>query len=523
MPFYERQPFVQSLIELMRELLSGEIRVPRFQRPGTQDTWSPKQRAELLDSIHKGFPVGTILVWASDLEIPSLDVVGGYRVPAQKPGVRQRYLLDGHQRLSTVAWVLGAGVKLSGLQPDVISDEIWFYDFGDVSEDVEPGFVWRASNSPTPTPSDRYIPLANILDRVWFNSWVRSSAINDETAATAERLRDQLREYQMPVAVLAAETLEQATESFKRVNSSGTPMSDFHMVTALTYTSGFHLNDVVETCKDEVLAGSNWAGVDNELILAVCRLRLGLNPAKRDAADTARKLGQSRDIVRQAVVGILHASRAFATVGVLGPKAVPYDPQVILAAAVAVDRQDDPDFMTSFEGWFWATTYGEFFAVSNSAVMSAGRRALETGSREPLERYLPNAIGPIDRFDFRAARSKALALLLARAWDRDNELGGSASALANEGSEAVVTLRPRLPRVPENLMVVPRNVVPEVRAALTGESFGLLLGPESLPENWRKRLFIGGGPDDERERRAVLRKAEGEFVQKQGLTWRERP
>ncbi|HID31136.1 MAG TPA: DUF262 domain-containing protein, partial [Desulfobacterales bacterium] len=107
MPFYERQPYIQPLYQIVSEVLQGDIRIPRFQRPGTETTWSAEKRGNLLDSLYRGFPIGTILLWSTKKPINTLDAVGGFTIKSASSKDGQRLLLDGHQRLSTLVQVLG--------------------------------------------------------------------------------------------------------------------------------------------------------------------------------------------------------------------------------------------------------------------------------------------------------------------------------------------------------------------------------------------------------------------------------
>src|SRR6266498_2515246 len=92
------KPEVMLIEDVLGEVASGRLRVPRFQRPFV---WRPEQMADLFDSIDRGFPIGSLLVWETDEELASLDTVGGLPVPTRRDG-NLAYVLDGHQRLSTL-------------------------------------------------------------------------------------------------------------------------------------------------------------------------------------------------------------------------------------------------------------------------------------------------------------------------------------------------------------------------------------------------------------------------------------
>ena len=98
----ELRPEIVFLFDLVRQLVDGNIRIPRFQRPFV---WRKEQMIDLLDSIHKQYPIGSLLAWETDEEIVSIESIGPVVLngtPTQIP----TYLLDGHQRLSTIAGAL---------------------------------------------------------------------------------------------------------------------------------------------------------------------------------------------------------------------------------------------------------------------------------------------------------------------------------------------------------------------------------------------------------------------------------
>src|SRR5690606_35914553 len=91
---------VEDVIRLASE---GRLRMPGFQRAFR---WEAKDRRALLDSIYRGYPVGTLLLWKNP---PSATEAGR---PLGGVGIAQpqgdRYLVvDGQQRLTTLWEALG--------------------------------------------------------------------------------------------------------------------------------------------------------------------------------------------------------------------------------------------------------------------------------------------------------------------------------------------------------------------------------------------------------------------------------
>jgi uncharacterized protein with ParB-like and HNH nuclease domain len=88
--------------KLVGMIKDGDLRLPEMQR---RYVWPATRVRDLLDSLYRGYPSGTILVWETDREMPSRDLdigqekgaFGGYRL-----------LLDGQQRLTSLSAVVRA-------------------------------------------------------------------------------------------------------------------------------------------------------------------------------------------------------------------------------------------------------------------------------------------------------------------------------------------------------------------------------------------------------------------------------
>src|SRR5438445_7359113 len=88
---------VGNLVEMIR---NGELRLPEMQR---RYVWPATRVRDLLDSLYRGYPSGTILVWETDLEVPARDLA-----IEQQTGAfgSQKLLLDGQQRLTSLSAVV---------------------------------------------------------------------------------------------------------------------------------------------------------------------------------------------------------------------------------------------------------------------------------------------------------------------------------------------------------------------------------------------------------------------------------
>lgn len=445
MPFYERQPYIQPLQSIMQEILRGEILVPRFQRPGTEVTWSKEQRQALLDSIYRGFPVGTILLWSTaNTDISSFETVGRFAVPQVAEGKVQRYLLDGHQRLSTLVQILGSGLTdTAQLPPNDEDKEWWFFDLLGRSSDSKENFICLDTEQ---SADPKHLPLANLFNRSALNRWIRERELDDDLINKAESLRDSLRDYPMPVAILQSDDLTEAAESFKRVNSSGTSMGDFNMVAALAFKKDFDLQEMFSQAREEHLAPIRWNDLSDSDLLRTCAAIADKDPTNLKVDVLAKLLRSEPTIIDQAFRAIVLASSALKACGIHGSKILPYTWQLIVMAAALRDCTTiRPTVQTALERWFWITTYGGVFTAGNKfAVYDRSKRALshmmdDESSEEAMERYIRRDIYHINRFDFRAGRAKACALIMAKLQDAGDKSGAAHKALA-QGTSALQLL-----------------------------------------------------------------------------------
>ena len=97
---------VGKLVDMIKD---GDLRLPEMQR---RYVWPATRVRDLLDSLYRGYPSGTILVWETDREMPSRDLD-----VEQKKGAfaGHRLLLDGQQRLTSLSAVVrGEPVDVRG-------------------------------------------------------------------------------------------------------------------------------------------------------------------------------------------------------------------------------------------------------------------------------------------------------------------------------------------------------------------------------------------------------------------------
>ncbi len=94
--------------ELVTKIEHGDIRLPEMQR---HYVWRKTRVRDLLDSLYRGYPSGTILTWETDSEVATRE----FAVDQGRNSNSFQLLLDGQQRLTSLSAILrGHPVKVRG-------------------------------------------------------------------------------------------------------------------------------------------------------------------------------------------------------------------------------------------------------------------------------------------------------------------------------------------------------------------------------------------------------------------------
>jgi len=81
-----------TIIQILGDVYNRRIRIPDFQR---SSVWGPDDVAKLLDSIYKGYPLGSFLLWETSDELRERNPLNLSPPP---PRPERQYLIDGQQR-----------------------------------------------------------------------------------------------------------------------------------------------------------------------------------------------------------------------------------------------------------------------------------------------------------------------------------------------------------------------------------------------------------------------------------------
>jgi hypothetical protein len=229
---------IMPLEQVLLDMASGRLRLPSFQRPFV---WQPDRMLKLFDSIERGYPIGSLVIWEAPRELPSLNSVAGIKIPpAPKTGLTG-YVLDGNQRLTTL---FGALHSQPRVRPQTESQKkTWAWDIYRVLGDNISGFArFQHWTSDEPYPA-KYLPMWSVLRTIDFLAYKRhltNEFRDDEVLAAelideAEHVAYRIKSYQVAVVRLQGSEIGQAIEVFSRLNSSGQLLSANDLAAARAY------------------------------------------------------------------------------------------------------------------------------------------------------------------------------------------------------------------------------------------------------------------------------------------------
>lgn len=277
-----------SVGQLVDMIQRGELRLPEMQR---RYVWTSTRVRDLLDSLYRGYPSGTILVWETDLERPTRDLAVSQ---AQSPFSTFKLLLDGQQRLTSLSAVIrgepitvrnrrrpidiafnlehpeGPPTELLEVEDDENSRNLDMDDTsnGDADEDANEASIQERLNKRVfAVASSQLLSRTNWVSATEVFGGVRSdwqllknlvqSPDDPKFALYSERLQAlrKIKDYPYVMQVLGREmSYEEVAEIFVRVNSLGAKLrgSDLALaqITAKWQNSLALFEEFVEECEE---------------------------------------------------------------------------------------------------------------------------------------------------------------------------------------------------------------------------------------------------------------------------------
>ncbi|GAA0377246.1 hypothetical protein Acor_30630 [Acrocarpospora corrugata] len=307
------------------------------------------------------------------------------KLPPVRPGSSVSYILDGHQRLSTLYGCLRrpANARRSTEQRDWMW---WVYRTLDSSGRGTAGSSrYRHWNSDGAPPAE-HLPVRSILRTMDYLAYERNLSKHvhgstlDRMLHEAEQLAQRIKSYKLAVVRLSGGSLNQAVEVFSRLNS-GRQSTD-RLASALTHATvaSESLADRVTEIQERTVVsgfGDIPALTIFQAILAVSGEE-DIQGVRREAL-TERAEGRIRNSVENADVALEKAVDFLRQrIGVPHVRLVPYNLQIVLLTLFFhVDRRLDEGKLSVLLRWFWNTSLAGYFAGADPSLVQDSLREMK--------------------------------------------------------------------------------------------------------------------------------------------------
>ena len=235
---------------LFLEIDSGQIKLPMFQR---EFVWDKEQSSRLIDSILKGYPIGTFIFWKTREALRSVKDIGNHTLPETPKGDYAQYILDGQQRITSL-YAIRKGIRISKDRKEINYRDIYVnLDYDPLNDEQivtcqkEEGKI--------------YVSVHELLT-LKMSELFKQAGI--DKAHLIEEYKTNLTTYDFPTITIKDYPIDIACDVFSRINTGGKPLTLFEIMVAMTYdeAKGFDL----ALRYGELLNGSD--EVDNSLAKA---------------------------------------------------------------------------------------------------------------------------------------------------------------------------------------------------------------------------------------------------------------
>lgn len=378
------------MVTILDKLASGELVIPEFQR---DFIWDKRQMVDLFDSIVKGFPIGSIILWSPQTDnFESFKNIGGVKVKTSN--LPHSYVLDGRQRLTTLLSVLSD----KGDNRDLI-----YIDLCDFS------IIGKGKSDP------KLLRLCDAYDSysvVDYIEKIKNLGLEETDvrmyAERAKKINKILMSYSIGYITVYGGGIDDAVEIFSRLNSQGTSISPDFMIQALTFNSKTHFKfgDAIREIQEE-LEPYNFSTLKRDVILkcvANYTPKAFIDAKTEDIIHLDNLPDVMEDVKRTVVCAVKFL---YNKCNVVDVKLLPYTYQLIMLALYFKENKEGNYKEEELIKWFYYTSYTNYFTNTSLARIRNDISVFEYYSKGLIE-------FPIDY---------SLELDIIRKWDAPISLG----------------------------------------------------------------------------------------------------
>lgn len=264
-------PTNKGLTTYLDELLNKNYQIPTFQR---EVVWEKENVKKLWDSIYKFYPLGSILIWRTDLRLQNHRHIGGHEITDPNfTRTEYQYILDGQQRTTSLLTSLYGGsienrpgfdptiyVDLTVQSENELDEESYKnrFLFWDEIDDRN-GEIRQNISKKRKYDEGLIVKLIDIKNnfglverRLVENPNTDYKDYDNPARRELRRLKEILDNYRISFIEVKGIQVAEVCQIFERINQAGKPLSIFDIVVAKTFKpktqtdSGFYLRELID-------------------------------------------------------------------------------------------------------------------------------------------------------------------------------------------------------------------------------------------------------------------------------------
>lgn len=311
-------PTNKGLTTYLDELIAKNYQIPTFQR---DVVWQQENVKKLWDSIYKFYPLGSILIWKTDLKLNNHRQIGGHQITdVNFNRTEYQYILDGQQRTTSLLTSLyGGNIEgRPGFNPTLYVDLTIPIESDTDDESYRNRFLfWSEIDDrngeirPNIGKKKRFddgliiklIDIKNDFIKVQtsvFNSSVVNKDFNHSILTELSKIKGVLDNYRISFIEVKGIQVSEVCQIFERINQAGKLLNIFDIVVAKTFKlatqqtttaqadNGFYLRELIDDFRNQDKNNSEFLNIvdlDYLQILAVLINQYVPNSGVRNITD----------------------------------------------------------------------------------------------------------------------------------------------------------------------------------------------------------------------------------------------
>jgi len=412
------EPHTKTFSSLVDEIKKGKIKIPQFQR---DFVWTMQKSAGLIDSIIKGYPIGTFIFWRTKERLRSVKDIGQQILPDPEAGELVDYVLDGQQRLTSLfASLQGIIIKREGSKEDDFS-KIFIDLDAEESEQIVITDI-EGKNQET---------LINVVALLTGN-FILLASYHPKYHSKLNEYKNRIESYQYSIILVKDAPINIATEIFTRINVGGKPLSLFEIMAAKTfdYEKKFDLSEKFQELLNNLIS-LNYETISDTTVLQIisiilskeCKRQVILQINKNDFISV---WAQAIDAIERTVEYFKNSYRIPVS------QLLPYNALIIPFSYFFFHHNDKPtgDKKKYLEDFFWRCSLSGRYSSAVESKLAQDIKRIE----QILSGELPSYDWSIDTSEefvknngwFSAARSYIKAILCIYAYHEPKSFNDNA-------------------------------------------------------------------------------------------------